>query len=401
MMQSNFENKYRNWLENQEPSFENELWDAIEDELDFNDTWVNIENKLEYKLTKKNSIFSLNVAFIPQVLLFCLVFIPKILDENFVFWNNSYDYNFKLIDKSKNISETVKKNNEAKYFSNQNLNGLNKRVFNNDFKSLPDIEKLDSVLNSYNNYSMLNIENLDSITIKSDSLTTQHLKPNSDINFVTELTDSNLSKSDSSIKNPNFKIIDAGIMYSLKNTWLLNNETKSGFNSNKLNNTLFTLNRSWGLISTFQLYNKHLISAEFFWKSLTGQNYQEYINASFANTSIRLQYISFQTIYILNTKLLRGNILLGAYFSNLQNAQKQINNFSTNIKNNYLSYDYGTLIGYQLNFKIFNKMELKVSYRFNYSLNNIYNSNNIYIRGLNKTTNVSNSINLSLNYIFN
>jgi hypothetical protein len=399
MIQGDFDNNYRKWLNNQESPSEDEFWEAIEDNLDFNDVWNRIETNLDKNLAAKKIIFRLNFSIVAQYLLVFFLFIPKTIYDSFdlvkknclIAVNNNFN--------SENITKNSNLVNEIKNSSSHNFNEIGYESQNLAFTS--QINTSESSLKLLNNNSFDYLENLDSLSLNLDTLTDKQTQTNCDINFVTELKLKSSNNVDSSSKNPKFKIIDAGLIYSFKNTWLLNDETKSGFNPNKLNNTLLTWHRSWGINSTFQIKNKHLVGLEFFWKSFSGQNYQEYINASFASSSIRLQYISFQTFYIYKTNYLPGSFLIGAYFSDLQMAQKQFANEIIDIKNNYTEYDFGTMLGYQIHYKISSSFVIKASYRFNYSLYNIYKGNNLIGRDLNKTTSMSNSLNLSLNYIFN
>ncbi len=397
MIIGDFDNKYRDWLNNQEPSSKDEVWEAIEDNLDFNDVWNKIETDLDKNNVVKKHVFSINFSLVAQFLLIFFLFTPKTIYDSFNFVEK---HRLIFVNNKFNPEKTTKNIVLYNQIKNSSINNLNKMDFySQKLTSTSQTHTNESSLKLFNNNSFENQENLDSLNL--DTLTDKQTHISSDIDFVSELKLKNKNTSDTASKNSKFKIIDVGLIYGLQNTWLLNNETKSGFDPNKLNNTLFTLNRAWGINSTFQLLDKHLFCVEFYWKSFIGQNYQEYIYATFTNTSVRLQYATLQTMYIFKPKFLPGNFLVGAYLSNLQMAQKQFANKISNVINDYSNFDYGTMLGYQIQYSLSNKIVLKASFRFNYSLHNIYEGNNLIIKDLNKTTVVSNSLNFAINYVFN
>jgi hypothetical protein len=84
-----------------------------------------------------------------------------------------------------------------------------------------------------------------------------------------------------------FRVAEVGLVYGYKNTWLLNHETFNGLNPGKLGTTLPTFNQDIGVASSLILNNRHLFGLEFLLKSGTGQNYQQYINASYVDRSIK------------------------------------------------------------------------------------------------------------------
>ena len=101
-------------------------------------------------------------------------------------------------------------------------------------------------------------------------------------------------------------VVDIGLVYGYKNTWLLNYETINGLNPKKLGNSLPTFHQEMGVLSTLAFKKNHRIGIEFLWRSETGQNYQQYINANYVNRNITLNYLKLQAFYIREHKIIPG-----------------------------------------------------------------------------------------------
>lgn len=191
-----------------------------------------------------------------------------------------------------------------------------------------------------------------------------------------------------------------GLVYSFKNTWLLNYETLNGLNPAKLGNTLPTFHHDMGLTTTLTFKEKHNIGMDFMWISETGQNYQQYIDASYVNRSITLNYFKVQTWYIWNHRKFPGNMITGAYFGRLAMAEDIRGDIKLNVKDDYRNYDYGLIMGYQLNFALFNNITICPGVRFNLNLINIFEGQDGTINIFKTTNNFTSGINIAFNYSF-
>jgi hypothetical protein len=136
---------------------------------------------------------------------------------------------------------------------------------------------------------------------------------------------------------------------------------------------------------------------EFFWRSEIGQKYQQYINASYVDRHINLDYLKFQAFYILDHNRVPGEFLFGGYYSILKSGRETQGGTNFNIKQNYSNSDYGLLLGYQLQMDIHKRITLKPGLRFNYNMRNIFEGDNIVPSHLKKTHSFSAGFNISEN----
>ena len=206
----------------------------------------------------------------------------------------------------------------------------------------------------------------------------------------------NISESDGRKKLIGFK--DAGLVFGYKNTWLLNHETFNGLNPSKLNSALPTYRQEVGVATTMVLKQETAIGMEFFWRSEIGQNYQQYIDASYIDRNISLDYLKFQTFYLWDPARVPGEILLGGYYSLLKTGKETRGEVSFNIRQNYSNTDYGFLLGYQVNINVQDRLTVKPGFRFNYNMRNIFEGDNIVPSHLKKTNSFSAGFNISVGY---
>lgn len=195
-------------------------------------------------------------------------------------------------------------------------------------------------------------------------------------------------------------IEDAGLVFGYKNTWLLNYETYNGLNPSKLNSALPTYRQELGIATTLLIKSRTEIGFEFFWRSEVGQNYQQYIDASYMNRNINLDYLKFQSFYIWSHQKVPGEMLFGGYYSILKTGRETQGGTSFIVTRNYSDSDYGILLGYQLKMDINNRLTLKPGIRINYNMHNIFKGDNIIPAHLKKTNSFSAGFNISLAYDF-
>ena len=194
-------------------------------------------------------------------------------------------------------------------------------------------------------------------------------------------------------------VVDIGLVYGYKNTWLLNYETINGLNPKKLGNSLPTFHQEMGVLSTLAFKKNHRIGIEFLWRSETGQNYQQYINANYVHRNITLNYLKLQAFYIREHKKIPGMTIVGGYIAGLNMAQEIQGNDMFNINGNYRNLDYGLLIGHQFNIPIIDKLTIRPGFRFNYSFINIFKGDAIVPATLN-TPYFAAGLNIAVSYRF-
>ena len=199
---------------------------------------------------------------------------------------------------------------------------------------------------------------------------------------------------------PFFRIHDAGLMYSYKNTWLLNYETRNGLNPAKLGNTLPTFHHDLGITSTLVLKEKHDIGLELLLMSETGQNYQQYINASYVNRKITLNYFKLQAWYMWKHRKIPGSTIAGVYFARLGMAEEIQGDLKFSVRDDYRNHDYGLVLGYRLDVPLFNNIVMYPGIRFNYNLMNIFEGHDGTANIFKTTNNFTAGVNVAFTYGF-
>ena len=200
---------------------------------------------------------------------------------------------------------------------------------------------------------------------------------------------------------PFLHLADVGVFYSYKNTWLLNYETKNGLNPKKLGNTLLTFHQDIGILSTIAIKDQHFIGLEFLWRSGTGQKYQQYINASYVDRSIKLDYLKLQAYYIWDHRSIPGQIIIGGYTAKLNMAEDTQGEVTFNVSDKYRNSDYGLLLGYQFDLPLNNRISISPGFRVNCDFINIYEENGWAFNPFKKTNNLAACINISISYRLN
>src|SRR3546814_5241178 len=133
---------------------------------------------------------------------------------------------------------------------------------------------------------------------------------------------------------------------------MLNRETFSGLQPSTLNTTSFTYSTNIGINAGFLLGGKHRVSAEMYLNSTTGQEYRQYIEASYQRRDIRLDYYKAQLYYQLPVFKGKGDILAGAYASYLKRGREKISDEVQTVERLYHPMDYGIMAGFQFNLPV-------------------------------------------------
>lgn len=408
MTSDKFDIDYNKWLRQVEVGEDDSVWNEIQDELDLIETWDNISAHLDVVAPQKGRTVFMKYAKIlaaaAAVIVLMLLPIKYLIDEDI---------------KPTTISEqrTVKKEeNELKQ----------------DVLSTPKVDKSDAPATEKNAPPTLNSSKSTSTYIAENSMTEFIETKDVDddvidtvnkiviVNKITPLPfNSNLLLASNNAilpeitktQNPinsdpskssgfHFRVLEVGLVYGYKNTWLLNHETFNGLNPTKLGNTLPTFHQDIGASSTFEFNNRHQLGVEFLWKSETGQNYKQYINASFVDKSINLKYSKLQTFYYWNSKKFRGQAILGGYIARLSMAEELQEKARFSVDNKYTNLDYGLVAGYQYSIALSNAIVIKPSVRVTYNLMNIFKGDDIMPSHFKKTKNLAASFNVSLSYRF-
>ena len=406
MTKSRFDIEYKTWLQQMDVDDDDSVWNEIQDELDFKETWDNISGKLDEIQPQRGRLvpmkyvktFAAAAAIILIMLLPFRYFIdqanhPAIISElgnEMEEIKSGETIPLKAAKDEKAIvpeiaTEATQANNSygnslSSFSSNELIpisgskDSENKAYYNDE----PELHRIQNLPFDPETFLAIN-DNIPPISIESASKT---------------ISDSGKSSGVS------FRVAEVGLLYGYKNTWLLNHETRNGLNPGKLGNALPTFNQDIGVSSTVEVNNRHLFGLEFLWKSEAGQDYQQYINASYVDRNINLDYLKFQAFYLWENRRVPGQAIVGGYFARLTMAEEQQAKIRFSVDNSYSNLDYGLLAGYQFNIDLNNRIIIKPGFRMNYNLVNIFEGDDITPSHFKRTKNFAASFNMTLSYKF-
>ncbi|MDD2197571.1 MAG: hypothetical protein PHE03_13840 [Bacteroidales bacterium] len=407
MTSGKFDIEYNKWLKQVDVDASDSVWNEIQDELDFIETWDNISSQLDVVKPQKGRIIAMKYlkpfAAVAAVILLMLLPVKYLTDQVIqpIIISEQHKEESKIEELILDETTPIKKRQEgiAKLHAAEvdipTANTHHKNTLSasseNRLAELVEIEdaedtalaneriafdRLQTRPFAYNDFLATNDVVLPKKQVKK---THTYSEPKKSSDFT-------------------FRVVEIGLVYGYKNTWLLNHETFNGLDPKRLGNTLPTFHQDIGASSTLEFNNRHQVGLEFLWKSETGQNYQQYINASFVDKNINLNYLKFQAFYYWNSRKIPGHAILGGYIARLDMAEEQLEKTRFNIDDNYTNLDYGLLAGYQFNFALSNRVIIKPSVRVTYNLINIFSGDDIMPSHFKKTKNLAASFNVSLSY---
>lgn len=408
MTNDNFDIEYNKWLRQVEVSEESAVWERIEDELDFMETWDNISAQLDEVAPQKERVVFMRYVKILSVaaaiVLLMLLPVKYLLNEDV----QSIMFPEQLVE----IGEDSRSGSKIEVLPQTDITKINDRQ--TDVSPTVVLNKPTSAYATDD--STREIERTEELS----AIPLVRISEPGSVEMVSSLSfDSNLYLASNHIVVPEFfqapipinsepekssgfyfRVLDVGLVYGYKNTWLLNYETYNGFNPTKLGNTLPTFHQDIGASSTFQFNHKYKVGVEFLWRSEVGQNYQQYINASFIDRSVNLTYSKLQAFYHWNGKNLRGEAVFGGYLARLSMAEEIHEETRFIVDNNYTNMDYGLVAGYQYSIALGNAIVLKPGVRVNFNLINIFKGDDMMPSRFKRTNNLAASFNISLSYRF-
>ncbi|MDY0343256.1 MAG: hypothetical protein RBR28_06765 [Lentimicrobium sp.] len=433
MKGSKFDMDYNEWLHQVDVGEGDSVWEGVQDELDFMETWDNISTQLDVVMPPQGNGLAIKhlkpmVAAAALILLMLLpvkditdhavqpVIVSKqpaevsktellIPDETIPVKVNKKETagtHVALVDLpsekplDKNSSSIVLENSRKALVESENVKDA-PEIKATDLKRVePGLIQNKNVENAAVIEKEILIHRIQPLSFDYNDLLVGYHPASSDL----------MKKRSSPLADPDntsgfsIRVAEFGLVYAYKNTWLLNYETRNGLDPEKLGNTLPTFHQDIGATTTLEFNSRYRVGMEFLFKSESGQNYQQYINASFVDKNINLNYLKFQTFYYLDSKRIPGNAIVGAYIARLATAEEQLANTKFSIGQNYTRLDYGLLAGYQFNIAMGNRLMIKPGLRVNYNLNNIFKGDDIMPSRFKKTNNLSASFNVSITYGF-
>ena len=208
--------------------------------------------------------------------------------------------------------------------------------------------------------------------------------------------------SSSLIKKPALSGYYAGVTGHLANTWLLNNKTLQGLKSDDLTSSLPSFGYSIGIIAGKSVNSSLDLQAEAYFLSLSRQGYNEYLHGQYINNLMQFSYsriaVSAKWYFINKNDHNKHSLLLGAYTGLLKNALQDLGGESVSLNDQYRTADFGIIAGYEYLHPIGNHLSVGTGFQTKLGLNNIFAGNEIVPGYLNNTRNASINFMISLRY---
>jgi len=387
---------YKNKAEsnNQEPP-EN-IWKNIQDELDIDQSWLFINNKLNKK------------TFINRQFLFAAA-------ASILFFIVAGGYWFLKpqlkIDNIEKISENTEVAENQKTVKSERKN----HIKNKEEKQTLIIEVKDQNKPYYKTKNeelivadLQNQQTNDAIFRNDNQLAFLDRKPGKvDYQFVMmndlKKSNKNQQKQEEKSERTSFKKMYLGTTGQLANTWLLNEKTYNGLESSNLTTANTSFGYNFGLFVGTNISKRIDMQFDLNILANNNQDYNEYLNGHYVSSQLKFNYsqvaLSFR-YYIMSKRFMKGEhgVNMGGYFGYLHNAYQVIDGKSFSIQNSYTDIDYGLFLGYEYIVPISNKLGFGTGFRAYYGLQNIFAGDDYIPAYMNKTNNASINITLSLKY---
>lgn len=421
MKQNKFDIEYNKWLQQVEVEEGDSVWNDLQDELDFIETWDNISARLDEAKPLKGRLVPMNflkkmaaAAAILLLLFFPVRYLLKQPELPSIAEDLSKEMPEMDLVTSKETSLVISQQGEVEEEKRMELAQMTITESPVEVDAFMEVMSLqvstDFTLKTEGGAiedSVFRIEDFAFEGLQGPSFNVKDLLISQDHIILPTLTETAYKDFPEPEKPPGllasnsfFRIVDVGLVYGYKNTWLLNYETRNGLNPGKLGSVQPTFRQDMGIASTFELFRRHLVGLEFFWKAESGQDYQQYVNASFVDKNIHLDYLKLQAFYCYENNKIPGQIILGGYAAKLTLAEEQIAGTVFGVNDRYNDFDYGLLAGYQVSVPVVQRIVFKPSIRFNYNLVNIFEGDEIIPGNFKDTRNLAASFNFSLSYKF-
>jgi len=241
--------------------------------------------------------------------------------------------------------------------------------------------------------------------ISADSVSTPRGRQLFDVKS-TELSSQNMTSPvvEPSAKNNHHSNISIGVSSVMKDTWLINKETKDGLDKNNMNTTRVELYTDFGINVMYAISRRWSLEGVGYYSSTVGQSYYQYINGDYSKKRITLKYTSLELAAKFSnydTRLypnFRMYTIIGPYFSKLHSAKQDINGNTINLTSNYLNIDYGVVLGQEAVFRLFNRFAIAPGIRVKIGVPNIYTGESAMASSIKRTHSGSIDFRLALYY---
>jgi len=138
-----------------------------------------------------------------------------------------------------------------------------------------------------------------------------------------------------------------GLVANYNNTWLLNYETKQGFEDNSLVENKLSFGNSYGLYLNYNLNQKYSVQAQYFFNKTSRQINNIYLQGEYTRKETKFESMTSAVLIRRNFNLKHKvrpqqySIGFGAFTDFLKNNTITLNGNVTNKKNTYKHLDFG------------------------------------------------------------
>jgi|GEM_PF-5830917 hypothetical protein len=432
MAKISFENLYRKIISGFNENPPESVWENIQDELDIDEVWSQLDSQLPAAATKTN--YSPLRQIVNYVLFFLLLFFFKSNSDQqlstlySVADNNQETLIFDETSKKEIDPKDPKKEKDESLIAinkgNEDAEALSKKEITPkkpiDQHKVSDNSKVTQILDIHNNDNVEEVtpdltqaENFEDAKIQDSYLSNQEVVLNymnprpADFEFIfttifpeslmvdsiplTETTESN---------SPFLRFNSIGIVGNVKNSWIINNATKASFNNESLINTEITYSNDFGLSGQFTICSQQIIQLSYWFSARNTQNYYQYYNTNYSKKEFRMAYQSF-TVDLLQPIFSTDNyLIIGFQFAKIGTVKEMLAGNFSDISNNYSDWNYGIDFGLQKIFKLHPKLSIQPAVRLHYGLHNIFEGNEFIPKEFDKTRPAYISLDLRFNYHF-
>jgi hypothetical protein len=402
-----FNQWYKKSIETQPEDPPEGLWESIQNELDINDVWIRLEADLG---TPQKTIFPLLLTIAASFLF--IVFIGSLFYLNHYKLNKVETADIYIIDEpdkneavdierpvvTDNLDPliTIDHTNYLVEFSDESVQAIAKasdshQLIFNDISSTVYIPGKPE--NATPGQYML-------ASINPIGISTEGSIENQTMLIKDKQRGSIFNTSMEYNNNKRFSDITIGLGGQLANTWLLNDKTINGFRGTSLTHTNATIGQSFGLLASTNTGTKSWLRLEWYFQAQNGQNYHEYIYGQYTSTRLKLNYQNLAlTWHVMPGKQTNPHRLFaGMYTGYLKDATLLINKTRYNVFDDYSSFDYGVIFGYEYLFQWKKSLTFNIGLYSKIGLSNVFAGNEYIPASLNHTQNAALMLSFSVNY---
>jgi hypothetical protein len=432
-MGDKWSSSYKKWLESLDEPAPEGVWNSISNSLDIDDTWVRISEELdlddvwqniEFQLPAQNILHvpashvrSKNSYWLAAMLMLLMLFITN--DEPLKMYSavdsviaDKRVTDSRVPDQNDALTDTLKRDVvESMPFVTDRLPGkkhiIADRLSNQERKAAGKVHDKHTMAKQpmlpvwpfselpIQASIVVSVPNYDQATVSTDSTITSILI---DQGAAVKAREKD-AVSEEALRPARWRF---GIIGSISNTWLLNNETTNGLKRSSLNSTIATFGKELGVSLDNRIGNRSFLRAEYYFNTETGQRYREYVNALYQEKTIQLRYQKLQLAYswsvMRRPSLFQPCVFGGVYASKLKVADLTIGSENGSVTQEYNPWDFGVLFGIESEFQLNHKVVVVPGLRTSYGLQNVFEGTSQSPSYFNKTRTAAISFSLAIKY---